>query len=111
MKYHALVKKIIDLQKDICPAVQAAEEKGLQDADTHAKMEAAERWAEGADKKLGEAEVPTMAPDITPVVEFSNHLHTYQQAFTPHVQSLIEKYREYVDELFHEVEQPDVPKA
>lgn len=112
MKYDHLVKKISELQSKIDKAVISSEEHGLQDGDTHAKMVAADAWVEDALKtKLGEAEVPAMAGDITPMVAFSDHLYTYQNAFDKHTQSLIEEYREYVQDLFQRVEEASVPRA
>lgn len=108
MQYHTLVKKIIELQDKICPVLETAENAGLQDDNTPAKMAAAQEWARIADKKISESQVPEQAPDITPVVEFANHLFTYGEALDPHTQSLIEKYREYVQELFEQVESPKI---
>lgn len=108
MTYDKLIRKIADLQGKIGPALASAEDAGLQDEDTRAKLEAAERWMESAPKKLGEAEVARDVPDITPLVELSNRLFTYQNAFEPHIRSLIEEYREYVQRLFELVEEADV---
>lgn len=68
-------------------------------------------WLESAPKKLGEAEVPTMAPDIDPILDYTNALHLYADMFDEKTKSEIAEYEELSKELFQMVKESDIKPA
>lgn len=106
MTYHHLVEKILDYQDKIRDHINKFMSEDELPPDLVAKADAADAWGVEADEKLGKAEVPTMAPNIDPVLDYSNALWMYKGMFDEKVVSEINEYRELVEELFDMVKNP-----
>lgn len=104
MRYDHLVEKIAKLQEKIMPAVDAVAFDGEEVLDLARSSEAAKVWVMGAQNhKLGEAEAPTKAPSIDPMMDFANALALHAGMFDEKTQSEIQEYTELIEELFDHV--------
>lgn len=102
MKYQHLVDKLTDCQLKILDNI---EKSGLADKlpdDLVKKAGAADEWLQEANKKIGQAEVPELAPNIDPVMAYANALHEYQGMFDEKTRDKIDEFNELTDLLFEE---------
>ncbi len=107
MTYHELIKKLLEEQEKIAPAVQKLAENGMLPEQLISSFRAVQDWSKHADIKLGENEVEKDAPNIDPPLVFSNFLHLYQGMFDKQTKSHIELYNEYAENLFGMVKKGD----
>lgn len=103
MKYIHLVEKLQKYQDKIKEGIAKDKDVDTIPVDLDEKCKAADAWLAEADKKLGSAEVPTLTPDIDPILDYSTALDHYSHMFSEKVQSEITEFAELVRELFQMV--------
>lgn len=100
MEYKHLIDKIADHQKRIEEHVEKDMAGQELPPDLVEKREGALAWLAEADKKIGDAEVPELVPNIDPLLDYTNKLDYYSHMFSEKTQSKITEFNELVRELF-----------
>lgn len=106
MRYHHLIEKMKRTQNKIQEHIDKTVGTATLPPDLVEKAAAADVWIEGADMKLGEAEVPLDAPNMDPINAYANALFEYQDIFDEKIRSEIAEYEELVKELFQMIKEP-----
>lgn len=105
MKYIHLVDKMTKCQKHIKEGIEKDLGFDALPEDLQRKLKDADAWLKEADVKLGSAEVPEMAPNIDPMLDYANALNLYSDMFDEKVKSKITELSELIESLYEEVKE------